>query len=440
MSLTAKGLMARSRSYLSGGGSAYQALKLARAATALSPLEGDYWLDLATIQYNMGLWSEVLDSCSRCQSLGGDAISCRHLEAKVSVAIGEFKKAREFYLGVDSQLLGPSVRWGKALNDLYFGDYSSGWVGYEKRFEIMTLSQLHIYPFSFERWNGVFEPNGSILIHGEQGLGDEIMFAGFIEQLANRAQESNTKIYLACTTPNLEIFSYSFPSVQCLNHRRGPDDVKRWAQGFIPSWLKALPANIKQLPMASLPFALRAFPSQPRASRYLSAIPEDIAHFRAQLHQKVNASKTGCKRVGLAWAANLNTEFGASKSIHLSAFKEISQLDNIQLVSVQSPHFSDQVQECQDVDIIDMSDELTSISKSAALMESLDIIVSVDTSYCHLAGALGKPTLVLLKKDHDWRFGPASRPTSFYSTVKNIRQQSMGNWGSVLSEVRRLIA
>jgi len=426
--------------YSAIGGSDYQALKLLKAAATLEPAERELWLEIGRLQYVFGLYDEVLESCSAYRGLGSETFASKHLEARVMASTGEFEKAREFYLAQDLKLADPRVCWEKALNDLYFGDYSSGWKGYEHRFDILSLAQLHIYPFQLVRWNGQFEKNGSILLHGEQGLGDEIMFAGFLNQLLRCSKASGTKIYLACTTPNFDLFSHSFPDIHCLDHRRGPDDVKSWSKGFVPNWLKQLPHNTKQLPLGSLPYALQSYLSEPRPSPYLRAIPKDVEHFRRELASRINKKKKKSVKIGLAWAANMNTNFGASKSIALPLFKEISLLKNIQLVGVQSPHFGAEAKEAPLLDMIDMSDQLSSVSKSAALMESLDLIISVDTSYCHLAGALAKPTLALLKKDHDWRFGPSSGPTAFYPTVKNVRQQFIGEWGSVLSKVREMIA
>jgi hypothetical protein len=352
-------------------------------------------------------------------------VSLHLFRAKLNSGIGNLKESQKYFDLLDPKSPLPEIRWSIGLNDLYRGRYERGWCLYEDRFNTHSNRILHVYPFKFPKWDGLFKQQGAILVHGEQGLGDEIMYASFIKELKARATLSGTTIYLASAPPVYELFVDSFPGLIHLKHSRGPQDVDAWESGFEPLWLNELPLNTEQISIGSLPHSLVM--TLPAKEIYLQPSISQVTRFGEILSKKLSSKRGRKLRVGLAWCANLRTPFGQSKSIPVEMFSRLSCLPWIEFVGIQGHEYGHLVQRAPDLKIIDLHDYLTDLQHVAAIIQNLDLVVSVDTSYCHLAGALGKSCIALLKKGHDWRFGVGDA-SPFYLDMSLIRQTVSQDW------------
>jgi len=412
-------------------GLAYQAEKEVRKSIALCPTDIDAWAALTAALYSQGRFAEAVEAGKLYQALGGSNPEWALIMGKSYAELGEFQLADSFFLTAEQSLNSNSVRWECGLHHLLIGRAQQGWAGYQSRLQVYSRSYLHIYPFDLAPWDGAFKKGATLLLHGEQGLGDEVMFARWIPEVLAQAKDQGMKVYVAVTPPLLALFQNSFPEAICLPHSRGDADVFAWEAGFKPAWLSELPANTQHCPTGSLPFWLANKKIAPLP--YLKPVKKDVDFFKKQLAKHKTAS--GKKRkVGLAWCANLRTAFGRSKSIDLPLFAQLSQRPDLHLIGIQGPEHGHLAQQCPDVRMIDLHQELDGLDRVAGLMANLDSVITIDTSYAHLAGALGVPTHLLLKKSHDWRFS-LDTAQHFYASLQHHVQKTSGDWAGLLNEV-----
>ena len=257
-------------------------------------------------------------------------------------------------------------------------------------------------------WNG--EPlNGRpLLLRHEQGLGDVIQFCRYAPLAAERA---GGPVFL--TVPgSLRTLLATLPGVSILTVN------------------DKMPANAVQYPLMSLPLLFGTRPETiPAATAYLRADPARVAHWRDRV------SPLPGPRIGLVWAGNprLGTaSLGATdrrRSLPEGALTPLSRIETASFVSLQVGDAP-----LPGVAFHDWTQDLTSFAETAALIEALDLVISVDTSVAHLAGALGKPVWLLNRFDTDWRWGDGET-SAWYPSMRIFRQTTPGDWAGVVERI-----
>lgn len=312
------------------------------------------------------------------------------------------------------------------------GKLAPGWASYESRYLIDGPGQIVIHGFEFPRWQGENLNSKTVLIHGEQGIGDEIMFASIIPSLISEG----ANIIIACHPSLCRLFSASFPSAKVYPH-----SVDKPA-AFTPLF-ESTNLNIDyEVPICSLahwrgPHGVGQSPAQ----AYLTFEQSRQTHFE----QLIQLYTTECKtklRVGIMWSANpaKGVDWGERRSLQKSvAIEHLAPLatlsNDITFVSLQNVDAGSQAAHAPGLDILDFHDQLLDFSDTAALMSCLDLVVSVDTSVAHLAGGLGKPIMVLLKHHPDWRWLNNGSTSYWYPNATLLRQQQKGDWAPVIEQV-----
>jgi ADP-heptose:LPS heptosyltransferase len=165
--------------------------------------------------------------------------------------------------------------------------------------------------------------------------------------------------------------------------------------------------------------------SIPHNIPYLKSNRELVKKFKNQM----NAENF---KVGIVWAGNPNQENDKNRSTTFKRFKILSEIPNVVLFSLQKEEASNQL---NDNKIINMEKDMKDFNDTAAIIENLDLIISIDTSIAHLAGAMGKPVWVLLSYTPDWRWLLNKKDNSWYPTMKLFRQKKAGDWDSLFKEV-----
>ncbi|MFT5111020.1 MAG: hypothetical protein ACI8P9_000331 [Parasphingorhabdus sp.] len=308
-----------------------------------------------------------------------------------------------------------SSHWERAHHRLALGDYAGGWDDYEYRFN--SLSTVACHDFGLPIWQGESLAGKTLLVHGEQGLGDEIMFASIINELAAECDE----LILACQTPLLRLFAQSFPSYRVLRHDVGRN-----------------PAHIAQshkidfsIPLGSLARFRRRSAEDFNGQPYLGADADEMLTF-SQLLQTQTSDRH--YRVGVMWGSNPahGVDWGAKraqrKSIPIAELNALGNIAGLQWISLQNYENAHQAAFAPGLNLLDVSDHLQDLASTAALMMNLDLVITVDTSIAHLAGSLGLPTWVLVMKDCDWRWLREGEDSAWYQSVRLIRQQHQGDW------------
>ena len=310
-----------------------------------------------------------------------------------------------------------SAIWNESLCRLRLGDFSTGWRQYEQRWETEQL-QEHRRHFSQPLWLGEESLQGkTILLHAEQGFGDTMQFGRYIPKIV----ALGARVIVEVQAPLKSLMS----TIEGVSAVYGAGE--------------ALPPFDFHCPLMSLPLACKTYTPQDIPSPdYLKVDAVKSAFWKARLgeHQKL--------RVGLVWAGNPRAQNASARRIDalrslpfstLSPLVENTalacyslQLGDMAIMQMQMNHRGGRV--------INYARELRDFSDTAALIDNLDLIISVDTAVAHLAGSLGKPVWLLSRYNSCWRWLLDRNESPWYPTMQIFRQQQFGNWDSVIAEVQ----
>jgi len=311
----------------------------------------------------------------------------------------------------------PQAHFGLALTQLQAGDFAGGWSNYESRWRSGD-HDTPWRPYPQPLWNGEKLEQGRLLLWGEQGIGDEIQFAGLLPDVLR----AGNRIVLDCDARLKPLLARSFPEIEVVSD-------------LSPTACEELAAH---LPTGSLPVLFRkseaAFATG--LSPYLLADPAQMEGFRAQY-------SAGQPLVGLAWRTK-NQKSGFKRSIGLDSLAPLFALGGARWVSLQYGAFEaleEQAAAAHAPLVIDRSvDQFADIDRFAAQIAAMDLVITIDNSTAHLAGALGRPVFLLLPHAADWRWMQGRSDSPWYPTLRLFRQPSPGDWASVVEEVRAALA
>lgn len=302
----------------------------------------------------------------------------------------------------------PTLHYNHAMLLLMAGDLAAGFRAFEWR---LNHPEPRFRPrqFAQPRWTGAPRDGRTLLIHAEQGLGDTLHFARFVPAAA----ASGGPVVLQVQPPLLDLLRDSLPGVTVISRDA------------------ALPPFACHVPLMSLPHALgtdiTTIPAQP----YLAASPTRIAAWRQRL-----SGPSGLK-VGVVWAGNPGHLYDHKRSLPAAQLLPRLLLPGVRLFSLQKdvPARDHATLAAMRDDVVDLAPELTSFAETAAAIAALDLVVSVDTSVAHLAGALGRPTWILLPQVLDWRWFYAREDTPWYPSARLFRQARPNDWAGVLDRL-----
>jgi hypothetical protein len=176
--------------------------------------------------------------------------------------------------------------------------------------------------------------------------------------------------------------------------------------------------------------------SIPNRAPYLAADPvlKDVWH---------NLLPPGCDqlKVGLAWAGSATHTNDKRRSLALKQLAPLASATSVQFFSLQKGSAAQKaIEDAGPLNVLDFSDKLTDFADTAALIENLDLIITVDTAVAHLAGALGKPVWVLLPFVPDWRWLLDREDSPWYPTMRLFRQTNIGEWDAIIARVAECLA
>lgn len=304
------------------------------------------------------------------------------------------------------------ARWYRGLLHLTLGNFVDGWKDHEARrqLDVHTANM----PQGVRAWDGKNPRGKTLLLWGEQGLGDQIQGVRFAQHLS----ALGARVIVRCAKPLCALF-------ECV-----PGVVK------VVSETEAVPRCDAHVPMLSIPYLLNMRDeSKFDASAYLSSNSSGRTIARS-MHQP---------RVGFAWAGSPGHSNDRHRSLPVSQLSSLLEMRTAEWYSLQVGPRSAELSQLQHRSaqgsslshVFDVSSALTSFVDTAEVMQALDYVVTVDTSVAHVAGALGVPTLVLVPFVPDWRWQLAREDSPWYNSVRLIRQPSAGDWGSVIDRVHR---
>jgi tetratricopeptide (TPR) repeat protein len=291
---------------------------------------------------------------------------------------------------------------------LSLGEFTQGWQEYGWRWQCKGFAPGS-RAFSQPRWDGRDPSNQTILVHTEQGLGDTIQFIRYANLLIQR----QAKVIIGCDPALQRLLRSNFSSAVILD------------------WEQPLPRLDFQCPMLDLPrFFDTTLETIPAAVPYLTASAPDSKRWRHRLQSDANM------KVGLVWAGRSSHPNDRNRSMTLDLLAPLAEVKGVSFYSLQKtdparPASNDTPR----FPLIDLTNDLKDFADTAALIANLDLIISVDTSVAHLAGAMGKPVWTLLPFVADWRWLLDRQDTPWYPSMRLFRQPSARNWTETICRV-----
>lgn len=330
---------------------------------------------------------------------------------------GESDQASSYFLkALELDPTYPEAMGALGELQLALGQYDEGWRNYEARL-LSQDSPRKQYPYP--EWHGEPLNGNSILIYGEQGLGDTIMFASCIPDVVANANRCT----LECDGKLVRLFARSFPAVTVLPFRN--------MEMNSPIELEAFDFCA---PIGNLPRYYRASAEAfPGHSGYLKADP-----IREQYWIEKLAEISGKPKIGVAWRGGLIRTGKWQRSFKLKALLPILERDDYSFISLQRTEGLSEIDEINNTDGVNIShwqDALDNFDETAALISALDLVITGCSTLVHLAGALGKPVWVLTPFSPAWRYMRQGNLMPWYPSARLFRQPSAGDWITPIAKV-----
>ena len=401
-------------------GRSEEALASCDRAIALNPQSAQAHNNRGRALYEFRRVEEVLQSYDRAIALKPDYAEAY---SNRGATLYELRRLDEALADLQTAVaLKPDyaeAHYNLATCRLMRGEFAEGWAHYEWRWRTRQFEDAG-RDRGAPLWLGREDLRGrTILLHGEQGLGDVLQFCRYVPRVAALGATVILEVY-----PGLD---------RLLGRLEGVDRVVVRGQ--------PLPHCDFQTPLMSLPLALGAGPDGERGP-YLSADPDQAAAWAARM------AGPGGLRVGLCWAGGTRPDqpiadaIDKRRSLSLESFAPLGDVPGVQVYSLQKGPPAAQLAQAvargwTGPSIIDWTDELKDFADTAALAANLDLVIACDTSTAHLAGGLGKPVWVLNRFDACWRWLAERVDSPWYPGARLFRQAQPGDWDSVIEEIKR---
>ena len=307
-----------------------------------------------------------------------------------------------------------------ATPELALDNYREGFRLLERRYGQGDASR-YVNPAlpAQSRWQGraVDYPVGrNLLVTCEQGLGDTVMMSRYLPRLM---ELTAGRLTVETQPEAFPLLRHNFPDIAVVLREHG----RRPTQQF-DLWIGSM----------SLPYVFDSVPGNiPGTAGYIAVPPESLAYWRERV---IARSSGGRPRIGVGWSGSPSHRNDRRRSIPFEIFARLlRQLPDIDFFALQT-----KVPDVRPANLVSVTEEMITLADTAALIAEMDLVISVDTSVVHVAGALGKPTWLLLPKRYEWRWSLEGERNYWYDAVRVLRQETHGDWEGLLAETfgRRL--
>ncbi len=429
-----------------------------RKANELLGNDAAFYIDFGSLLQKQGMYDEALEQFKKAQDVDPEFAQVYYRLATLyrdtqqfDSALHHYNKAFElapadeaiyhFYLGSVSESKGdtadalshydkalalnnelPEAHLNKALCLLLVGKFKEGWAEYEWRLRCPDwMRQRHLQLPNIPLWNGVSWPGKTILVIAEQGYGDTFQFCRYLTLLAERF----SKVVVYCK-PEIAGLIKSVDGV---------DEVVISGQNVLAEHFDSY------VYMMSLPHLFGStLDTIPNKSPYIQ-VPTQLAN---EWQQRVCLDNKGFK-VGLAWSGSPSNARNVIRKIPLSDLAPLGNVPGVRFFGLQKgPGCEEALSPPENMDFIDLSNSISDFSDTAAAIEGLDLVITVDSAVAHLAGALGKPVWVLLYTPPDWRYLIDREDSPWYPSMRIFRQDESRRWAPVIkraaNELQKIVS
>jgi tetratricopeptide (TPR) repeat protein len=361
--------------------------------------------------FSLGRYADAVASYDRALSATPDHVKALNNRGLALQALNRYPEALTSYgRALELQKDYADAHFNQALALLTVGDFRRGFEKYEWRWR-RTGMPLERRGHGRPLWLGEYPlQRKTILLQAEQGLGDTIQFARYVPVLAR----TGAKVVLE-VQPEL---------VPLLKQVEGAASVVPRGQ--------PLPAFDVHCPLGSLPLALKTEPATvPAEIPYVKADETRIAKWRARI------GGGDRPKVAVAWSGNVRHSNDRNRSIALSQLAPLWSTDRVRFFGIQRELRSqDSNLLAGEARVTPVGSELDDFADTAAVLALVDLVITVDTSVAHLAGAMGRPVWILLPFSPDWRWALEGESSRWYPSARLFRQPALGDWASVVERIR----
>ena len=385
-------------------------------AILFDPANPNFYINLGFAYINSTEYEKAIEAYSRVIELNpDDAVFynnlgvCYYKNYQFDLAIDNYNKA--------ISLRPDFVEAYSNLSHLYImnGNFEEGWKYYEWRFKQKELQHLNIPKFQTPVWDSNNSiKNKTIYVYWEQGYGDTLMFCRYLPVL----HAMGAKVL--------------FKPQPALENLLRENDLK--AEIISPSVSDETIQFDEYASLMSLPYLLKTtLENIPYPEGYLKADPEKVKIYKEKYFNN------NLFKVGIFWQGN--PKGMKERATDLKNFYKLSEIENVELYSLQKGYGIEQLKELPDsIKITDLGSVFNDYSDTAAAISNLDLVITIDTSVAHLAAAMNKPTWILLPYFPEWRWIRDREDTPWYKSIKLFKQKERNNWEEVMDRVCKELA
>jgi tetratricopeptide (TPR) repeat protein len=376
-----------------------------------------YLRNICEVYRAMGRLDEALHAARRATMLAPADPLCLHNQAIIHyhrLELDEALDCADRALRIDPGL--PGAHFVRAETLLLRGEWATGWDEYEWRFRIGGAAPL--MPSSTKpQWDGKALRGQTLLLIADQGFGDVIQFSRYIAWAAERCPD----IAIACSGELQPLLRQIAPTArQFVRWQDAPDYAAFCALSGLPR------------------LAGTRIDSVPVPVPYLHADPARSAQWAERLEGVV---PHGFRRVGVIWAGRPTHNNDRNRSALLADFLPLANVAGIALLALQKGPKTGQAGEYYGrAPLINIGAEIEDYDDTMAILDNLDLLITVDTSVAHLAGAMGRPVWIMLPRAPDWRWLLERTDTPWYPTVRLFRQSTVRRWDDVAQAIAAEVA
>ncbi|MFQ5685373.1 MAG: tetratricopeptide repeat protein [Candidatus Scalindua sp.] len=400
---------------LQAQGKSHEAVARHRKAIELNPNHAEVHNNLGNMLQEQGKLEEAAEAYKMAIMLEPNHAKAHNNLGAARQEQGKYYEAMEYYkraISLKPDYAEAHINRSFAL--LLTGNLEEGWPEYEWRSRAINCTTQ---AFQQPRWDGTPLNGRSILVHTEQGFGDTIQFVRYLPMV----QAKGGHVILECQNSLFRLLK---------NNAGVYDVIERTPNCELLSHIDV------HVPLLSLPGIFgTTFDTIPSVTPYIVADPDLTTQWRTRL------SHSNAYKVGIVWAGNpLHKYVYYKRSCSLADFAPLVDIPGLVFYSLQKGPGSVEANDPpKGMNIINLIDELHDFTDTAAIISNLDLVISIDTSVAHLAGAIGKPVWNLLSFVPDWRWFLNRDDSPWYPGMRLFRQSRPNDWTEVFKQVKKAL-